>query len=158
LLLYRVYSESISQANRETQRISALKIAHKNLSEELPWLQIPFEEIQQIYPAILRQPISETDMEQRARIAETYLKIWEAFYKKHSNASKAKFLSRHVLSMAAKLAFYPLFQAGAVQVGTHLTKLDPFWILYFLGDIPNYLKAKLIGPSISRRINPKKAL
>jgi glycosyltransferase involved in cell wall biosynthesis len=157
LLLYRLHSEGMSQANREAQRILALKIAHQNLSEELSGFQISFEEIQQFYPAILRQSISKPMMKQRTRAAEYYLKIWQAFYRKYRSRSKAKYLARRSLSMAAKLAFYPLFQQEALKVGVHLTRIDPFWVLYFLGDTPSYLKAKLFGPITYRRINAKKA-
>jgi glycosyltransferase involved in cell wall biosynthesis len=158
LLLYRMHPESMSQVNREPQRNLALKIAHQNLSEELPGLNISFEEVQQIHPAILRQPMAKADMKRRAWAAEYYLKIWDAFYKKYSSTRQTKYLARHVLSMAAKLAFYPLFQSESLKVGSHLTSIDPLWVLYFLGDIPSYLKAKLFGPIIQRRINTKRAL
>jgi glycosyltransferase involved in cell wall biosynthesis len=156
LLLYRIHPESISQTNREAQRNMAFRIAYHNLTENLPGLHITFEEMQQLLPSMHRQSISQARMKKRAWCAEYYLKIWKAFSKKYEHRREINHISRQVLSIAAKLAFYPFFQPRALMVGYQLTKLDPFWGIYFICDIPYYLTAKIVGPITYRKLMSKK--
>lgn len=144
LLQYRVHPSSITSNYKEKEFELLTDVVFTNITEKYPELNLTFDNVGVVTRSLVGHQDYFLHKNQRAEAAITYLKTWRVFSSKYLPEEMRSIQNRTVL-IASKLTLYPLFQHNWCRALVHLFKMDPFWPIKFLLNLPSMLINKTLS-------------
>lgn len=138
LLHYRIHSDSVGSIHGCSQNRLAAKISSEIINNHMPNINVSPLELNLWLST--QWGLANMPYNRRSQLMHVYLKIWHAFELKNKGSLGLKNLKKKVVSWAAVMSLYPLFQPELINSLRLLFKIEWRWPIYTLFKLPYYYK------------------